>query len=337
MANLFEEMSTFRFAAAYAVMVWALLPLDSWAAQTASKQIPAKIELHPVPTLTLSDQQFLTGDSNTPNATVSGELRIAQGQGRLPVVVLVHGSGGMIANVDAWANAFNAMGVSTFAVDSFTGRGIDRMVDDQSQLGRLNMIIDVYRALGILAKHPRVDSNRIALMGFSRGGQTTLYSSLKRFQRMWNQTGVEFAAYISFYGDCTRTYISDTDTADRPIRMFHGTGDDYVRVAPCRSYLQRLRQAGRDAQLTEYPNAPHVFDNPLGTVPPTLLPNAQIWNDCLVQEGPIGVMINVATKMPFTLEDECVRRGAHVGYDRSAYAAAHNAVESFLRGLFGLT
>jgi len=319
-----------------AVALAFMLPLQAQAADTAPKQIPAKIELHPIRTLTLSDQQFLIGDKNAKEATISGELRIAQGQGRLPVVVLVHGSGGVVANVDAWANAFNAMGISTFAVDSFTGRGIDRMVDDQAQLGRLNMIVDVYRALDILAKHPRVDTNRIALMGFSRGGQTTLYSSLKRFQLMWNNSGVRVAAYISFYGDCTRTYVSDTDTEDRPIRMFHGTGDDYVRIAPCRTYLQRLKQAGRDVQLTEYPNAPHVFDNPLGAVPPALLPNAQTWNDCTVREGPIGIMINTATNKPFTLTDACVRRGAHGGYDPAAAAAAHVAVEGFLKTLFKL-
>ena len=53
-------------------------------------------------------------------------------------------------------------------------------------LGRLNFILDIYRALDILAKHPRVDPQRIALMGFSRGGQAVLYASLKRFKEMWN-------------------------------------------------------------------------------------------------------------------------------------------------------
>jgi hypothetical protein len=48
---------------------------------------------------------------------------------------------------------------------------------NQALLGRLNFILDIYRALEVLASHPRVDPGRTALMGFSRGGQAALYSS----------------------------------------------------------------------------------------------------------------------------------------------------------------
>jgi dienelactone hydrolase len=83
-------------------------------------------------------------------------------------------------------------------------------------------------------------------MGFSRGGQAALFASLNRFHQMWNKSGTDFAAYISFYPDCMTTYISDTDVADKPIRIFHGTPDDYNPVAPCKRFVERLRAAGRD-------------------------------------------------------------------------------------------
>ena len=93
-----------------------------------------------------------------------------------------------------WERELNATGVSTFALDGFTGRGLTQVSTDQALLGRLNFILDIYRALDVLAKHPRVDSQRIALMGFSRGGQAALYASLTRFHKMWNRSGIEFAA-----------------------------------------------------------------------------------------------------------------------------------------------
>ncbi|MFX8289560.1 acetylxylan esterase, partial [Acinetobacter baumannii] len=80
----------------------------------------------------------------------------------------------------------NALGVSTFVIDGFTGRGLVNTSTNQAQLGRLNFIVDVYRALAIVAKHPRVDAQRLALMGFSRGGQAALYASLTRFHKLWN-------------------------------------------------------------------------------------------------------------------------------------------------------
>jgi dienelactone hydrolase len=185
-------------------------------AEPASNDMAARIELHAINTMTLSDAQFLTGDANGKATVTTGQLRVAAGSGRLPVVVLQHGSGGIAANIDLWERELNAVGVTTFALDGFTGRGLIQVNTDQTLLGRLNFILDIYRSLEVLAKHPRVDPQRIVLMGFSRGGQAALYASLKRFNKMWNRSGVDFAAYIPFYPDCATTYMSDTDVADRP-------------------------------------------------------------------------------------------------------------------------
>ena len=302
-----------------------------------AKQLAARIELHSIPSLTLSDEQFLKGDSAAGKPVVlSGELRIAQGSGRLPVVILIHGSGGMGANIDFWTRELNAMGLSTFALDGFTGRGLTNVTTDQASLGRLNMILDAYRMLDVLSKHPRVDASRIALMGFSRGGQATLFASLKRFQQMWNRSGIDFAAYLPFYPDCMTTYRGDTDVADRPIRIFGGGADDYNPVAACQAYVERLRLAGRDVTLTEYPNAPHAFDNALRGPTPVVLKNAQTVRRCRIREDEAGRLVNAATDRPFTYQDECVERDPHVGYDAAATEAARQSVRAFLRALFKL-
>jgi len=71
-------------------------------AEPASNDMAARTELHAINTMTLSDAQFLTGDANGKATVTTGQLRIAAGSGRLPVVVLQHGSGGMAANTDLW-------------------------------------------------------------------------------------------------------------------------------------------------------------------------------------------------------------------------------------------
>jgi dienelactone hydrolase len=290
----------------------------------------ARTELHAIPTLSLSDQQFLTGDKNGRPVTIAGVLRIPRtGTDRLPAGILLHGSGGIGGNVDRWSQELNGIGLATFVTDSFTARGIQSTSADQTLLGRLNMVLDAYRALGVLAAHPRIDPARVVLMGFSRGGQATLYASLKRFERMHGPEGATFAAYLPFYPPCFTTYIGDEEVSDKPIRIFHGAADDYVPVAPCRAYVERLRKAGRDVTLTEYPDAHHAFDNPLIKV--GLAPQSQTTRRCTMKEEPAGLIINAVTKQPFTMQDPCVERGPHVGYDAAATAAATQAVKEFFR------
>jgi len=298
---------------------------------SATKDMAARTELITIDTLTLSDAQFLTGDANAKPTVITGQLRLARGSGRLPLVILQHGSGGMGANIEMWSRQFNAMGVSTFALDGFTGRGLTQVSTNQALLGRLNFILDIYRALEVVAKHPRVDPQRIVLMGFSRGGQAVLYASLKRFHQMWNKSGTQFAAYIPFYPDCATTFVSDADTVDRPIRIFGGTPDDYNPIALCKPYVERLKAAGHDVQVTEYPNAPHSFDNPLGAQPAAASPRSQSVRNCKIREEPVGTLINATTHQPFTYQDSCVEHGPHIGHDPEATREAIQSVTKFVQ------
>lgn len=290
----------------------------------------ARMEVHAFQSMTLTDKQFLMSEKDGKPVTIAGELRLPRaGNDRLPVVILVHGSGGIASYVTDWEQYLNAMGVATFVFDSFSARGINNTREDQSQLGRLAMIVDAYRALELLARHPRIDPARIALMGFSRGGQATLYASLKRFRRMHGPDSLEFAAYIAFYPDCSTTYKDDAEVADRPIRIFHGTADNWVPIVPCRAYVERLKAKGRDVQLTEYEGASHVFDwQALKT--PLKLDKAQTVRQCQLAEAENGVIINVKTKEPFTYADPCVQYGVTLAFDEKAFTDVRKAVKDLI-------
>ena len=307
-------------------------------AQSLPKEAATRTEIFPIPSLTLSDQQFLSGDAAAGKpVTVAGEFRVAQGSGKLPVVVLMHGSSGVGATTEAWVHEFNAMGISTFVIDGFTGRGLTVVGPNQALLGRLNLIIDIYRSLDILAKHPRVDPDRIVLMGFSRGGQAALYASLDRFNKLWNKSGVQFAAYIPFYPDCSTTYQTDTEVAARPIRIFHGTPDDYNPVKSCKAFVERLKAAGRDVVLTEYPDSAHGFDSGLlGVNTVTVSIGAQTARNCHLKEDDGGVLMNADTQAPFTYKDSCIELDPHVGGNPTTAAESRKAVVDFLQALFKL-
>jgi dienelactone hydrolase len=300
-----------------------------------NRSVPARTEIHAFPSLTITDTQFLSGDANGKAVTLTGTLSIAQGTGKLPVAILMHGSGGIGPNIPPWVQALNANGISTFTIDGFTGRGLTGVGDNQILLGRLNFTLDMYKAMEVLAKHPRVDASRIALIGFSRGGQGVLFASLDRFQKQWNKSGAAIAAYLPFYPDCGTSYRDDTGTTGGPIRIHHGEPDDYNPLRSCLTYVDRLKSAGRDVTITAYPDAEHGFDSPLAP-PKVVSKDNQSVRDCAIKEADGGVLINASTNQPFTYQDACVKLNPHVGGNAAATTAARAAVLDTLRDVFKL-
>ena len=118
----------------------------------------ARLEVHPLQSVTFSDADFLNGKKDGTPVMLSGVLRLPKvGNEKLPAVVLLHGSGGPGGTggpIDEWSQELNGIGVAAFVVDSFSGRGIIETVTDQTRLGRLNMIVDSYRALEAACQTP---------------------------------------------------------------------------------------------------------------------------------------------------------------------------------------
>jgi cephalosporin-C deacetylase-like acetyl esterase len=113
----------------------------------------ARIEFYAVETYTLTDQELLNGRTGKP-ATIAGELRLPKsGKDKLPAVVILHGSsgpGGSDGATANWSRQLNALGIATFGLECFAGRGIVSPSTDQGKFGRLNMILDADCALPCL-------------------------------------------------------------------------------------------------------------------------------------------------------------------------------------------
>jgi dienelactone hydrolase len=316
-------------------VLWILALLLGQSPHLAGAQ-NVRVEVQAFQSVTLSDQEFLTGRGPGKPVTLAGVLRLPQPDGvALPAVILLHGSNGISGMEDGWIRVLNEMGVATFMVDSYSGRGITSTVNDQAQLGRLAMIIDAYRALELLASHREIDPGKIAVMGFSRGGQAALYSSVRRFQRMYLKSpAASFAGHVVFYSPCNTRYVNDEDVAHSPIRLFQGDADDFVALAPCQSYVDRLHKAHADVVLTVYPGARHLFDNPAFKTP-LRIPGAQVTRRCTLEEAADGMIVETASRKPFSYEDSCVDRGVTVEYNDAARSMAELAVRELLTGTFG--
>lgn len=291
-------------------------------------------EVVEVKSRTLSEGDFLRGDTAAgAPVTLSGRLEGPDTEELLPVVILLHGTDGPKSGaVRYWSQFLNKIGIATLSLDSYTGRRLSDASADQSQFGQFSQIYDTYRAVEALAANPKIDGARVAVMGFSRGGNAALYSAMVRFQTAFGPTNGRIVAHLPFYPACNFELADQMNVAAAPIREFHGADDDWTPAAPCRAYVGRLSAAGHDARMVEYPGALHAFDNP--RIPSWHAdPGWQTSRNCLRREKN-AQLVNAATGKPFSYADACVEYGPSVKFDGAAAADAQEAVKAFLTEIF---
>jgi dienelactone hydrolase len=316
------------------VIAVALALVLALAAAPAFAQL--RMSLIPFESVTLSAQQVLLGETQGKPVTLAGELRLPlsrTGTAKVPVVIFIHGLSGLSTIGDEWARALNSWGIGVFMPDHLSGRGIAPMSPEDFMLSGLARMVDVYHALPRLLKDPRIDPERIAIMGFSFGGLVTLLSSQERFRTRYGLPNVQYAAYIALYPSCALRLRDDVKVAARSIRFFHGTGDDWCPVEQCRALVADLKKAGADATLTEYPGASHAYDDPSIKVRLNL-PQAMSTRKCSLAEGESGQILNSQTGKPYTPGDPCIEFGVSVQYDEAATASTREAVKAVLASTF---
>jgi fermentation-respiration switch protein FrsA (DUF1100 family) len=74
--------------------------------------------------------------------------------------------------------AYRQMGVLMRRLHAIPMSAYGYIVADGIQRPQPTNIVDAFRALEVVAKDPRIDPSRIAVMGFSQGGGAALYSSM---------------------------------------------------------------------------------------------------------------------------------------------------------------
>jgi dienelactone hydrolase len=211
----------------------------------------------------ISDEAFLRGDDSAAAAiTITGRLSGPDSDKPVPVVILLHGTDGPRSGAaGAWRAFLNSKGITTLRLDSYTGRGLEQASSNQASFGQFAQIYDAFRAADTLAADTRIDASHIVIMGFSRGGTAALYSAMSRFQEAFGPRRAKIAAHIPFYPACNFELKDELRITSAPIRLFHGSADDWAPPERCRTYIQRLKDASGDAEMTEYGGALHAFDN----------------------------------------------------------------------------
>lgn len=260
----------------------------------------------PMPPLTadVAGRVPVSVGSGASSAMLSGVLAFPKSRTTAPAVILLHGCSGVSANMRHWAEALRSWGYATFILDSFGGRGL-KSVCETGSLRSDDRVPDAYATLALLARHPRIDGSRVALMGFSHGGGVVLLAGAHWVARGYVGSGASaFRAFVAFYPRCEGRYPG---ALAGPLRVHTGVLDDWTPAPPCEVMVESLRRRGADARITVYEGARHAFDA-VGLPPERWLPNVQ---------APLG------------------RRGASVGYSPEATASARENVRRELAELLG--
>lgn len=209
---------------------------------------------------------LIKGNASGETVNITGHLFLPPGSGKVPAVVLMHGSGGIYpAMLDFWPKRFNAEGIAVIAIDSFGPRGVQSTASDQSKVPFAADLADAFAALKIMATHPRINSQRIAIMGFSRGGATAWRSGIERIIASQNLSqGIRFAAHVPMYsGGCVgslRIAVKPGVFTKAPMLWVHGDSDDYCPAEACQDYSTLISKAGTPVEFVLIKGAHHKFD-----------------------------------------------------------------------------
>ena len=185
-----------------------------------------------------------------PNAAgemIGGFLARPDGAGPFPAVVLLHSCLGLPSNRRAIEQALADAGFVALFVDEFSGRELKETctVDFPS------VAADAAGALSYLARRHDVDPRRVAVVGFSQGGDGALAAAASPAAA----DGLALRAAAAFYPPCAN------ESGRRlmiPTLVLVGEKDTVTPAADCRL----LVDGQANARLVVVPGAAHCFDDP---------------------------------------------------------------------------
>ena len=198
--------------------------------------------------------------------------------GTCPVVLLLHGCGGLQPMMTRYARALQAAGAAAVVIDSFAHRGIGRTAAQLTVCTGLRLhgherAHDLQGALDWLETQAWVDPARIAAAGWSHGGWTIMDALALAGDDPAPGRAVErLAAVLLVYPYCGPPALSRTRGWGRlsPAVTAVICGRDSVvgRRAPLKA-LERLQADGLRVATHLFEDATHSFDDDAASDPRT--------------------------------------------------------------------
>jgi dienelactone hydrolase len=287
-------------------------------------------------------RQLVSREAAPSTTTVVGTLSFPdEKRDRFPAIVIVHTIGGYQEANEGWhAARFRKSGFATLTYESPTAR---RMADAPTVVPSggppwASAVAEAYGALRLLANDPRIDPARIAIVGFSFGGEVAHLAAVERIRAALAPGDVRFAAHVAYYpaGVYGATAEQKAYTG-APLLMLLGDKDDNLPVAKAQDYLAYAKGApgAPSIEVSIYPGAYHAWTVPtLGA--PRFYPQYASTRKCpylLLGPSPPTLLVDGRPKpLDPTVMRACLQegRGYSMAYDAATRAKSTDDAVAFL-------
>jgi len=251
---------------------------------------------------------------------------------KYPLIIGVAGSMGWRKHHLDYLKMYQKQGYATFQLNSFKSRGITSTVGSQDEVTIAAVILDAYRALEKLAKHPKINKDKVALTGWSLGGGVSLFAGWMPLKKAITDQ-VSFAAHLAFYPPC---FINPENLSftKAPIHILIGEADNWTPAKPCINLVEKLSDK-TNISITTYPDAHHGFDS---EEPVVWNEKGYSFKDCLFDLTADGEVLMNYLRIPMSnsiLQKVgflfCVEKGVNVGGNLDARKKSLAFAKDFMK------
>lgn len=195
---------------------------------------------------------------------IEGKLTMPEGIAeKVPAVIILHtATGNTGAGAEHYAEVagtLNKMGIAAFVVDSHKTRNIKTLKDGLTRITWEERVADAYAALNLLSTHPRIDNQKVAVMGFAGGGTVSLFSASRQISDSLASKDLKFAAHIALYPD-SFSQLKTPDLTGAPVLLLLGEKDNLAPTSQSLSYAKRLQSSAAPVKVVVLDEAYHAFD-----------------------------------------------------------------------------
>jgi dienelactone hydrolase len=176
-----------------------------------------------------------------------------------PGILVVHEWWGLNEYTRERARMLAQLGYTAMAVDMYGEGKQAEHPDDAGKFAaavRQNLPAAMQRftaAMDILQKHPTVDPEHIAAIGYCFGGGMVLEMA---------RQGLDLDAVVSFHGSLATEHPAAPGTVKARILVCNGADDKLISPEQIEAFHKEMKAAGVDYTFISYPGAKHSFTNP---------------------------------------------------------------------------